>query len=96
MIEFLRFLRDGFLSQALERWRLSERASDPSVELFDWSAWPRVVGFAEVKRGVQDLASILVCGKFQTVIPRNGADPWSHRQEQFQARERDELRFSVG
>ena len=58
--------------------------------MFNLTALPRVVRFAEVELGVQDFGSIVVCGKFQSVVYGDRVHPLSIGQEHFEGGEGDE------
>ena len=68
-----------------------EGAADEAIEMFDLSALPRMVRFAEVKLGLQELGSIGVCGKLQSVIHGDRVHPRLVGQEHFKDGEGDEL-----
>ena len=53
----------------------SEGTADETVEVFDRSALPRMVQFAEVELGIQEFGSRGVCGKFQSVIHGDRVHP---------------------
>ena len=53
----------------------SEGAADQAIELFDLSALPRTVRFAEVELLVQEFGSIGERGKFQSVIHSDRVHP---------------------
>ena len=67
-----------------------EGAADEAIEVFNLTALPRMVGFAEVELRVQELGSIGVCGKFQSVIDGDRVHPRLVGQEHFDGSKGDE------
>ena len=74
----------------VERLLFSEGAADEAIEVFDLTALPRMVRFAEVELCVQELGSIGVCGKFQSVVHGDRVHPRLVGQEHFEGGEGDE------